>query len=364
MLLRNKPDVFLHSINPFNAGTRLMNKYMRFFCAALCLVVLSGCTEVQFASHLSKRINPQPKSEGTFKVGSSYKIKGRTYTPREQYDFVETGIASWYGPNFHGKKTANGEIFDQNELTAAHKTLQMPSLVRVTNLDNGRSLVVRVNDRGPYSRGRIIDLSKRAAELLDFKTQGTAKVRLEVMKQESMQIAQAAKQGIDTSGYEVAMNRDGRLPSSAASTLSGDVQVASARPQTGQASAQWSPVTSDATPARQTASLQPVQQKKLTNITPGHMRNGNFYPDPIVTEMPVMPTNIYVQAGSFTVQDNAVNLSRKLASIGPSNVYPALVNGRQFYRVRLGPVGSVEQADAMLDRLVASGNNAAIIVVE
>lgn len=359
-----------------------MIRYSRFFMALTALVFISGCTEVQLASHLTKRINPPPKSVGTFKVGSSYKIKGKTYYPQEDYEYVETGIASWYGPQFHGKQTANGEIFDMNELTAAHKTLQMPSLVRVTNLDNGRSLVVRVNDRGPYSRGRIIDLSKRSAELLGFKVQGTAKVKVEVMKQESLQIAQAAKQGIDTSGYEVAVNRGQGVPSHG-----GNVQVASARPQ--QVARPSPSAVPQSTYQRQVqnietagvntsrnASIQSVQQealtspvptsqgRELTNVTPGHMKNGNFYPDPIVTEMPVTKTDMYVQAGAFSVEANALNLSRKLAAIGPSNVYPALVNGTQYYRVRLGPVGTVAEADAMLERLIASGNNAAIIVVE
>ncbi len=346
-----------------------MSLISRLLSVFVCFVFLAGCTEVQYVSHLTKKINPPSKSEGTFKVGSPYKIKGKTYTPREDYEYEETGIASWYGPQFHGKQTANGEIFDMNELTAAHKTLQMPSLVRVTNLDNGRSLVVRVNDRGPYSRGRVIDLSKRAAELLGFKNAGTAKVKIQVMKQESLQIAQAAKQGIDTSGYEVAVNRDGRLPGQS-------VRVASAaRDNTEALRSQPSQQVQQQQQQYQTASLQPVQQETLTsqemtsrgaltNVTPGHVRDGNFYPDPIVTELPVMQTNIYVQAGSFSVHDNAQSLSRKLASFGPSNVYPALVNGKQFYRVRVGPIASVGQADSMLERLVASGNNAAIIVVE
>ena len=91
----------------------------------------------------------------------------------------QTGIASWYGPQFHGKRTANGEYFDQEELTAAHPTLPMPVLVRVTNLENGRSLVVRVNDRGPFVNGREIDLSRKAAELLGYDRKGTARVRVQ-----------------------------------------------------------------------------------------------------------------------------------------------------------------------------------------
>src|ERR1700760_2836822 len=119
-----------------------------------------------------------PPNAGVYKVGQPYQVDNVWYYPREQPDYDETGIASWYGPTFYGHHTANGEMYDGSALTAAHKTLPMPVNVRVTNLENGKSLVVRVNDRGPYARGRIIDLSKRAAELLDVVQTGTAKVRV------------------------------------------------------------------------------------------------------------------------------------------------------------------------------------------
>src|SRR6202012_964261 len=119
-----------------------------------------------------------PPNAGVYKVGQPYQVDNIWYYPREQPDYDETGIASWYGPTFYAHHTANGEMYDGNQLTAAHKTLPMPVNVRVTNLENGKSLVVRVNDRGPYARGRIIDLSKRAAELLDVVQTGTARVRV------------------------------------------------------------------------------------------------------------------------------------------------------------------------------------------
>ncbi|WP_298912627.1 septal ring lytic transglycosylase RlpA family protein [uncultured Algimonas sp.] len=112
------------------------------------------------------------------KVGKRYTIMGQTFTPRHDPDYDRTGTASWYGPKFHGKPTANGEKFDQHALTAAHTTLPLNSLVRVTNLDNGRAVTVRLNDRGPFTGGRIIDLSKAGAEALGFKRKGTAKVRV------------------------------------------------------------------------------------------------------------------------------------------------------------------------------------------
>lgn len=153
----------------------------------------------------------QDKSVGKFRVGKAYDIKGKTYYPQESYTREQTGIASWYGPGFHGRKTANGERFDQNGLTAAHPTLQMPSLVRVTNLENGKTLVVRVNDRGPFHSNRIIDLSKGAAEELGIIATGTANVRVQVLGPESKALAAAAKQGVDTRRAEVAVNETGRL---------------------------------------------------------------------------------------------------------------------------------------------------------
>ena len=122
---------------------------------------------------------------GVYKVGNPYQIMGRWYYPKEDYHYSEVGMASWYGDDFHAKRTANGEKYDMHTLTAAHRTLPLPSIVKVTNLENGRSLVVRVNDRGPYVKERIIDLSKRAAQLLGYQVKGTTKVKVEIMAEES-----------------------------------------------------------------------------------------------------------------------------------------------------------------------------------
>ena len=118
-------------------------------------------------------------SVGRYKVGAPYVIEGVTYTPQEEFNHVETGTASWYGPGFHGKSTANGEQYDQSDRTAAHRTLQMPSVVRVTNLDNGQSTTVRINDRGPYARSRILDVSRATAETLGMIGKGTARIRID-----------------------------------------------------------------------------------------------------------------------------------------------------------------------------------------
>ncbi len=152
------------------------------------VLTLSGCSWTGFSSwkvsspKLSKRVvnygEPVPKGGGVYKVGSPYKVENVWYYPKEQRHYDEVGMASWYGHMFHGRYTANGEIYDMDALTAAHPTLPIPSYVKVTNRRNGRSLVVRVNDRGPYANDRIIDLSRYAARLLGFEKAGTAPVRV------------------------------------------------------------------------------------------------------------------------------------------------------------------------------------------
>lgn len=122
---------------------------------------------------------PVPKGGGRYVVGKKYKIAGKWYYPKEDPNYRKTGLASWYGPTFHGRKTANGEIFDRNALTAAHTTMPLPSYARVTNVANGRSMIVRVNDRGPFHGNRVIDLSERVATMLDTKTSGVGKVKVE-----------------------------------------------------------------------------------------------------------------------------------------------------------------------------------------
>jgi rare lipoprotein A len=122
---------------------------------------------------------PVRKGGGVYRVGTPYVVGGRTYVPSENPHYAAVGLASWYGEDFHGRYTANGEIYDLNAISAAHPTMPIPSYARVTNLDNGRSLVVRVNDRGPFVANRVIDVSVRAARLLDFYDRGTTRVRVE-----------------------------------------------------------------------------------------------------------------------------------------------------------------------------------------
>ncbi len=123
------------------------------------------------------------KYAGYYKIGEPYEIEGTKYFPQNYEQFEEVGTASWYGADFHGKQTANGEIYNSGDMTAAHRTLPLPSIVRVTNLSNNKSAIVRVNDRGPFAKNRVIDVSEKVAEVLDFKSKGTADIKVELMRQ-------------------------------------------------------------------------------------------------------------------------------------------------------------------------------------
>lgn len=370
------------------------------------LFSLGGCAQTQLAAHAIKQIpfpDDPPKTQGKFKVGNPYKIMGKAYFPKESYNLVETGIASWYGPNFDGKPTANGEIFDKNALTAAHRTLQMPSLVRVTNLDNGRSLILRINDRGPFSRGRILDVSERGAELLGFKNAGTAKIKLEVLTEESKVVAAIAKKGKSTAGTEIAMNRNGYLPASynvasVARTAKNIMPASASAPKTlsPQPMLKTASIGGDKAVKVRSSAVKPVAEvESLEPMKPG-VYNASYSPadnktlkpqplkpqklaanqptrlssevsdagEELVKKVPVAPSNIYVQAGSFTNQGNALAMKDILASNYSTQVMPATINGQNFYRVRVGPLNNVDNADQILAAVVDQGYENAMIIVD
>ncbi|MGU3494185.1 septal ring lytic transglycosylase RlpA family protein [Xanthobacteraceae bacterium A53D] len=200
--------------------------------AALCLS-LAACGS---AGKLSSQVDPKygvsasprviadgqavPKGGGAYRVGKPYVIAGKRYVPQEDPDYKAEGMASWYGDAFHGRRTANGEIFDRTSITAAHPTLPMPSYVRVTNTRNNRSIIVRVNDRGPYHRNRVIDVSHRTADLLGFSSHGVAKVKVEF-------VSLAPLDGSDDRKLMASLRDDGmpaQVPANSA------VQIASAAP--------------------------------------------------------------------------------------------------------------------------------------
>lgn len=303
--------------------------------------MLSACAETQFLIHSAKRIQDHSAPPGgRYKVGTPYQIDGIWYYPKVDYEYDETGIASWYGPNFHGKLTANGETYDMNALTAAHRTLPMPSIVEVTNLENGRKLRLTVNDRGPYAKGRIIDVSRRGAQLLGFQENGIAKVRVRILPDESRAIADRLKNGVMLAEEGTPITVD-KLPKAGV-----DSQVLSAPGETAEAAPPAEPQT--VTDAAQ----EPVQTAVAVE-----------QPE-VVTVEPVSETSIFIQAGAFSQFTNANRASAILSSVGTVNITPVLINGRDLFRVRLGPLASVEEADALLEQVVATGYVDARIIVD
>lgn len=275
---------------------------------------LVSCAQTQLAVHTAKQLLPAPTAEGQYKVGKPYQVNGIWYTPAEDPFYDESGIASWYGYPFHGRRTANGEIYDMNALTAAHKTLPMPSYVRVTNLENGRSLILKVNDRGPFVDGRIIDVSRRAAQLLGFQEKGIARTRVEV------------------------------VPGP------GNIRVGEAK-ATADAHQQQVAIDAMATADTETLLISPLSF--LENI---------FAERAALADVPA--TNIYVQAGAFTQIEAANALRLELQSFGNVAVSTIQVGEREFFRVRVGPLETVPRADATLAMIMAKGYAGAHIVVD
>lgn len=303
--------------------------------AAALLLLVGGCAETEFVVDSTKAVT-RSSPPGGYKVGEPYQIDGVWYYPAVNYGYDETGIASWYGDAFHGKSTANGELYDMNGLTAAHRTLPLPSVVRVTNLENGRAMNLRVNDRGPFAHGRIIDVSRRAAQLLGFEQQGTARVRVEILADESRMLAGQTPAGAQLAAGEPVPEAAPRIAVTAQDLGSG---------------------TASASTAPQPSSQQPSGVQQLATPAP-------IVPDGRVTLLPVAPTSIYVQAGAFADLYNATRLQAQLRQFGQVLVVPVYVDGQQFYRVRVGPLGTVEDADRMLDQIVQSGHDEARLVVD
>jgi rare lipoprotein A len=299
--------------------------------------------------------------QGTYRVGPPYEINGVWYYPRVDYNYDKTGIASWYGPGFDERLTANGEIFDENALSAAHKTLPLPSVVEVTNLQNGRQLQLRVNDRGPFVGDRVLDVSRRAAQLLGFADRGTAPVRVTILKRQSIEVAEAAmRNGGGTLVAEAAP------PAAVAAAASTPPQPAAASPPP--------------TPPQQVAAAPPqqeVQESPLAALVPP--ANAAPAPEPApaapppATASPLVlaayrpgeaSEHYFIQAGAFAVENNAERVRSKIANLGSVEVTPASVNGAELYRVRLGPFASREQANEMLVRVIGSGYPGARIVID
>lgn len=303
--------------------------------AMIAALVLSGCAESTLVGHTAKSMFPEEQQEGQggYKVGTPYQIDGTWYTPKEDYSYSEVGVASWYGNDFHGKRTANGEKYDMNAMTAAHRTLPMPSLVRVTNLDNGRSAILRVNDRGPFARSRVLDVSKRAADALGFIGQGTATVRVEILAEESIALKTRLLRG--ESDFATAPTPVAPLAALGASSRVTASELPPPAPtSTSRASGQAVPaavVASDTAPA--------VAIPASTGAYAPAVSGGQF-----------------VQVGAFSDPANAERLRNQLSVFGPVNVSQVrTASGTTLNKVRLGPFTDPVRAQAALANAQQNG---------
>ena len=285
---------------------------MKIFLKFLCLFMLFGCSETTFLINSAKRIGSWG-DEPIYKVGNPYKINGKWYYPAVDYQYDEVGIASWYGPGFHGKTTANGEVFDQNKISAAHRTLPMPSVVKVTNLENGLVLEkVRINDRGPFARNRIIDLSKKAAEELGFIKNGVAKVRVEILEDESRKyVSTDQKNNYVAEAAEVTQVSKKNLLSSSER-----------------------------------------KEKVVEKKTEENLENS------ILTNKELL-----IQVGAFTDHRNAKTLSEKLSEF-KAYINRVFINNKYLYRVRIGPINNLDLANDMKRKLFELGYTSSHLVMK
>lgn len=362
------------------------------------------------SSKLSPRVveygQPVPKGGGRYKVGSPYRIKGRLYVPREAEHYNKTGTASWYGMLFHGRRTANGEVYDMEALTAAHPTLPIPSYVRVTSLKNGRSLVVRVNDRGPYAHDRIIDLSWAVASLLRIEQAGTGPVRVEYLGAAPLSGNDRYERDIlarqPWAGPRVAYARSPAKAmraryaavSPAPATKARAEEVAekttvvasvSAQPpqKLGLPTAVVPPPKAEKGPlkerfkAAEKRATPPVRQMRIEENhvlaavtaptpapvqprTPEPAKPPQAQPSAVasVAASPAKAASLspyYVEAGLFPQKSIAERLAAILREIAPATVELVEIGERRLHRIRLGPFTANDEAKAAAQRIRAAG---------
>ncbi|ODS00971.1 hypothetical protein AUC68_13715 [Methyloceanibacter methanicus] len=325
---------------------------------------------------LGKRLvpvgQPAPKGGGHFKIGQPYEINGERYTPREDPGYVREGVASWYGALFHGRKTSNGEVFDMERLSAAHPTLPLPAYAEVTNLGNGRSAVVRVNDRGPFRKGRLIDLSERTAEVLGFKRSGTAKVKVRYLRKASLD-------GDDTFERDYLSTR-GYSQYAGTTDPDGWPEVAIA---VGPAGPPPPPPLPDR-PDREALTVSLPTPKPVIVRGPGPrdeadaavagLQDASGEDDSgegettgsIGPAAPAAPASggPMIQAGFFKDQANAQRAWSALSGVGPVEIAPIVDHGETYYRVRVGPFADGISAAAALSDVADAGYRGAKIVLQ
>ena len=317
-----------------------------------------------------------PRGGGRDQLGKPYKVRGKWYYPKEVKNYAKRGVASWYGDAFHGRLTANGEVYDMTHLTAAHPTMPLPSYARVTNTVNGSSVIVRVNDRGPYSNNRIIDLSRRAAEMLDYTHSGTADVKVEY-------VGRAPLHGADDQYLMASYNPGNRAPDPSDGLPSG-VMIAmnGATPSAGGAGAAVSfpGQLTPACPAETTLAMNDGSGIVLPAFGPiAPERPGweelpaeivvasatmSYAGEPVsraARALDILTTPVeqafapYVAAGSFESEDEAGRVAKRLAAFGRVELERADLDGTVFYTVNLYPSSGASVDDV----LQAAWNNGA-----
>ncbi len=235
-----------------------------------------------------------PKGGGYYQVGQPYEVAGLRYSPREDPAYDRVGSASWYGELFHGRRTANGEIYDMDRLSAAHPTLPLPVYARVTNLNNGRSLIVRINDRGPFARDRIIDLSRRSAEALGFRNHGTATVRVKYLGRAPLNGNDSYEQAYLANQSWARVASKAKAPKAASIRIAGSERLPAENPEN--LALQW-----------QRPSYVLLRRHRLKSRAP--------YRPSVGTEVQV--PGLMVQAGTFKNKDNAERARATLSAIAP-----------------------------------------------
>ena len=310
---------------------------------------LVGCGSGGNGEKLGERViplgQPVPKGGGRYATGVAYKVDGVWYQPREDAAYDRVGTASWYGELFHGRRTANGEIYDMERLSAASTTLPMPVYARVTNLENRRSIIVRVNDRGPYRSNRIMDVSRRSAEVLGFRHKGTARVRVQYLARAPLNGDDSyERRYLASQSWAQVASRGGARDHAAVGSIAAGVKRPAKRTYQADTVAAQSP---EPNPAPRRAGKSAGRRAPAPSGVPLEGAGAGGY---------------LIQAGSFRSEDNAERARSLLGGIAPVEVAPTQAGGETLFRVRVGPFADQETAASALARVTEAGYRGAKIV--
>ena len=341
---------------------------------------------------------PVPKGGGVYMLGKPYQVGGMWYTPREEPGYNRVGRASWYGELFHGRRTANGEIYDMDRLSAASPTLPLPVYAQVTNLTNGRTIVVRVNDRGPYANDRILDLSRHSAEVLGFRGSGTALVRVKYLGraplsgddryeqkflagQSWMQVASKAARKNKAPTADVAslpLENPENLQApwkDAAPAQSAAATPAPQRPVQPAAQSAPAPIQQDAAASYGWTMVAPPKQAEAVPVdaplywqasprTAERTQVAATGSLPQPSKQSHQSAGFLIQAGSFKARENADKARAALSAIAPVELAEIEADGNLYFRVRIGPFPEQSSAEAALSKVTQAGYQGAKIIAK